>query len=49
MLANSRSSASGIWISDALYILLVWKGITESPIQGTDGNREFLAWFAVAS
>ena len=26
---------------------LVWKGITESSIQGTDGNREFLAWFQV--
>ena len=25
---------------------LEWKGITESSIQGTDGNREFLAWFA---
>lgn len=24
---------------------LEWKGITESSIQGTDGNREFLAWF----
>jgi len=23
---------------------LEWKGLTESPIQGTDGNREFLAW-----
>ncbi|WP_050029327.1 TlyA family RNA methyltransferase [Verrucomicrobium sp. BvORR034] len=22
----------------------VWKGLTDSPIQGTDGNREFLAW-----
>jgi 23S rRNA (cytidine1920-2'-O)/16S rRNA (cytidine1409-2'-O)-methyltransferase len=21
-----------------------WRGIMESPIQGTDGNREFLAW-----
>jgi 23S rRNA (cytidine1920-2'-O)/16S rRNA (cytidine1409-2'-O)-methyltransferase len=21
-----------------------WRGLTESPIQGTDGNREFLAW-----
>ncbi|HSJ02173.1 MAG TPA: TlyA family RNA methyltransferase [Verrucomicrobium sp.] len=21
-----------------------WKGLTDSPIQGTDGNREFLAW-----
>ena len=26
---------------------LEWKGITESSIQGTDGNREFLAWFRV--
>ena len=26
---------------------LEWKGITESSIQGTDGNREFLAWFCV--
>lgn len=26
---------------------LRWKGIMESPIQGTDGNREFLAWFGV--
>lgn len=25
---------------------LEWRGITESSIQGTDGNREFLAWFA---
>ena len=24
---------------------LEWKQITESTIQGTDGNREFLAWF----
>ena len=24
---------------------LVWRGITESSIQGMDGNREFLAWF----
>ncbi|WP_395744886.1 TlyA family RNA methyltransferase [Prosthecobacter sp.] len=24
---------------------LEWRGLTESPIQGTDGNREFLAWF----
>ncbi len=24
---------------------LTWRGITESSIQGTDGNREFLAWF----
>ena len=27
---------------------LEWKGVTESSIQGTDGNREFLAWFRVA-
>ncbi len=26
-----------------------WRGLTESPIQGTDGNREFLAWFRVAA
>ena len=25
---------------------LEWKQITESSIQGTDGNREFLAWFS---
>jgi 23S rRNA (cytidine1920-2'-O)/16S rRNA (cytidine1409-2'-O)-methyltransferase len=24
---------------------LRWQGLVESPIQGTDGNREFLAWF----
>jgi len=24
---------------------LEWLGLTESSIQGTDGNREFLAWF----
>jgi 23S rRNA (cytidine1920-2'-O)/16S rRNA (cytidine1409-2'-O)-methyltransferase len=24
---------------------LCWRGLVESPIQGTDGNREFLAWF----
>lgn len=24
---------------------LEWRGIIESSIQGTDGNREFLAWF----
>ena len=24
---------------------LEWRGIVESSIQGTDGNREFLAWF----
>lgn len=23
-----------------------WRGLIESPIQGTDGNREFLAWIA---
>jgi 23S rRNA (cytidine1920-2'-O)/16S rRNA (cytidine1409-2'-O)-methyltransferase len=23
---------------------LEWKGLTESSIQGTEGNREFLAW-----
>lgn len=28
---------------------LEWKGITESSIQGTDGNREYLAWFQVRS
>ncbi len=26
---------------------LEWRGITESSIQGTDGNREFLAWCRV--
>jgi len=25
---------------------LEWLGLTESSIQGTDGNREFLAWFS---
>jgi 23S rRNA (cytidine1920-2'-O)/16S rRNA (cytidine1409-2'-O)-methyltransferase len=25
-----------------------WRGLMESPIQGTDGNREFLAWIALA-
>ena len=25
---------------------LEWRGIVESSIQGTDGNREFLAWFS---
>lgn len=25
---------------------LEWRGLVESSIQGTDGNREFLAWFA---
>ena len=24
---------------------LQWRGLVESSIQGTDGNREFLAWF----
>lgn len=24
---------------------LEWRGLVESSIQGTDGNREFLAWF----
>lgn len=28
---------------------LEWRGITESSIQGTDGNREFLAWFSKRS
>jgi len=23
---------------------MAWRGLVESPIQGTDGNREFLAW-----
>ena len=27
------------------HLELKWRGITESSIQGTDGNREFLAWF----
>jgi 23S rRNA (cytidine1920-2'-O)/16S rRNA (cytidine1409-2'-O)-methyltransferase len=27
------------------HLELEWRGITESSIQGTDGNREFLAWF----
>lgn len=26
---------------------LDWQGLKESSIQGTDGNREFLAWFRV--
>lgn len=26
---------------------LEWRGLTESSIQGTDGNREFLGWFGV--
>ncbi len=25
---------------------LVWRGVVPSPITGTDGNREFLAWLA---
>ncbi len=28
---------------------LQWHGLTESSIQGTDGNREFLAWFSKRS
>lgn len=28
---------------------LEWRGLTESSIQGTDGNREFLGWFGVRS
>jgi 23S rRNA (cytidine1920-2'-O)/16S rRNA (cytidine1409-2'-O)-methyltransferase len=24
-----------------------WRGLMESPIQGTDGNREFLAWISL--
>ncbi|MEI6537229.1 MAG: TlyA family RNA methyltransferase [Verrucomicrobiaceae bacterium] len=24
----------------------IWRGLMESPIQGMDGNREFLAWIA---
>jgi 23S rRNA (cytidine1920-2'-O)/16S rRNA (cytidine1409-2'-O)-methyltransferase len=28
---------------------LEWKGLIESPIKGTDGNREFLAWIVKAS
>jgi len=27
---------------------LQWRGLIESSIQGTDGNREFLAWFSVS-
>lgn len=27
---------------------LQWRGLVESSIQGTDGNREFLAWFSVS-
>lgn len=26
---------------------LAWKGLIDSPIRGTDGNREFLGWFQV--
>lgn len=26
---------------------LQWRGLTESSLQGTDGNREFLGWFGV--
>ena len=26
---------------------LIWQGLVESSLQGTDGNREFLAWFSV--
>lgn len=26
---------------------LEWRGLTESSLQGTDGNREFLGWFSV--
>ena len=25
-----------------------WRGLMESPIQGTDGNREYLAWISKA-
>ncbi|HEY2574627.1 MAG TPA: TlyA family RNA methyltransferase [Verrucomicrobiaceae bacterium] len=28
--------------------LVQWRGSVESPIQGTDGNREFFAWISVA-
>jgi 23S rRNA (cytidine1920-2'-O)/16S rRNA (cytidine1409-2'-O)-methyltransferase len=28
---------------------LQWQGLTESSIQGTEGNREFLAWFRVVA
>lgn len=28
---------------------LEWRGLTESSIQGTDGNKEFLGWFSVVS
>lgn len=28
----------------AAHDLIEWRGLMESPIQGTDGNREFLAW-----
>jgi 23S rRNA (cytidine1920-2'-O)/16S rRNA (cytidine1409-2'-O)-methyltransferase len=26
-----------------------WRGVMESPIQGTDGNREYLAWLTLHS
>ena len=26
-----------------------WRGLMESPIQGTDGNREYLAWISLES
>lgn len=28
---------------------LIWKGLVDSSIKGTDGNREFLAWFQKAA
>ncbi len=28
---------------------LEWRGLTESSLQGTDGNREYLGWFGVRS
>jgi len=28
---------------------VTWRGLVESSIQGTDGNREFLAWFQKSS
>ena len=31
-----------LWIEE--HTLLQWKGVMESPIKGTDGNVEFLAW-----
>ena len=30
------------------HTLLQWKGVMESPIKGTDGNVEFLAWIGPA-